>query len=70
MKKKINIEGMSCNHCVMHVKNALSEVEGVKSVDVNLQGKYALVEGDNTSNEALKAAVEDAGYEVVSIEEV
>jgi copper chaperone len=69
MKKKINIEGMSCNHCVMHVKNALSEVEGVKLVEVNLQGKYAIVEFEGTTDEALKFAVEDAGYEVISIEE-
>ncbi|QGU95313.1 heavy metal transport/detoxification protein [Clostridium bovifaecis] len=70
MKKKLNIEGMSCNHCVMHVKNALMEVEGVKNVEVNLDGKYALVEGESLNNEKMKAEVEDAGYDVVSIEEV
>lgn len=70
MKKKLNIEGMSCNHCVMHVKNALMEVEGVKSVEVNLGSKYALVEGENLNDEKMKAEVEDAGYDVVGIEEV
>lgn len=69
MKKKLNIEGMSCMHCVKHVKEALSEVVGVKSVDVNLDGKYAIVEVDNVSEEAMKAAVEDAGYDVVGIQE-
>ncbi|MEG2018838.1 MAG: cation transporter, partial [Clostridium sp.] len=34
MKKKISIEGMSCGHCVNHVKEALSELPGVTSVDV------------------------------------
>jgi copper ion binding protein len=68
MKVKLNIEGMSCMHCVKHVKDALLEINGVSSVDVNLDGKYAVVEGENLSNEAMKAAVEDAGYDVVGIE--
>jgi copper chaperone len=70
MKKKINIEGMSCGHCVKHVNNALTEVEGVKSVDVNLEGKYALIEAEGVTNEAIKFVIEDAGYEVVGIEEM
>lgn len=70
MKKKINIEGMSCGHCVKHVNNALTDVDGVKSVDVNLEGKFALVEVEGATNEALKFAIEDAGYEVLGIEEV
>lgn len=54
----------------MHVKNALSEVQGVKSVEVNLQGRHAIVELENgVHEEALKAAVEDAGYDVTSITE-
>jgi copper chaperone len=69
MKKRLNIEGMTCNHCVMHVKNALSEVQGVKSVEVNLQGRFAVVEFEGAHDEALKAAVEDAGYDVTSITE-
>lgn len=68
--KKINIEGMSCMHCVMHVKNALNEVKGVSKVDVDLKGKFAAVEGQNISEAEIRQAVEDAGYEVVSIEEV
>ncbi|WP_207670914.1 heavy-metal-associated domain-containing protein [Caloramator sp. E03] len=68
--KKINIKGMSCMHCVMHVKNALNEVNGVKAVDVNLKENYATVEGENINDSDIKNAIEDAGYEVVSIEEV
>ncbi|WP_078696873.1 heavy-metal-associated domain-containing protein [Caloramator quimbayensis] len=69
MMKKINIEGMSCMHCVMHVKNALNEVKGVSKVDVDLKGKFATVEGENIIEDDLRQAIEDAGYEVVSIEE-
>ena len=68
MKKKIMIEGMSCNHCVMHVENALKDIEGVHDAYVNLNEKYATVDADDAiSNETLKAAVEDAGYDVVNI---
>lgn len=71
MKKKITIEGMSCNHCINHVKEALSELNGVVNVDVNLSAKYAIIEANvDVKNEDIKFAVEDAGYEVVGIEEV
>jgi copper ion binding protein len=65
MKTTLNIEGMSCDHCVKHVKEALEGVAGVKSAAVNLKGKSAAVEhGDGVSLDALKAAVVEAGYEV------
>ncbi len=67
MEKKIIIEGMSCNHCVSHVKEALSSIEGVLSVVVNLEGKYALVNVNNVTDEALRDAIEDEGYDVVEI---
>lgn len=71
MKKQINIEGMSCNHCVKHVTSALEEISGVKSVSVNLQGKNAVVEIDKEiSDSDFKNAIEEAGYDVVSIVEL
>ncbi|HBJ1652200.1 UNVERIFIED_ORG: heavy metal transport/detoxification protein [Clostridium botulinum] len=66
MKKTIIIEGMSCNNCVGHVKEALEELGNVTSVEVNLQEKCATVE-TSESNEILKEAIEDAGYDVVEI---
>ena len=68
MKKKILIEGMKCEHCVGHVKNALEGLDGVTSVEVNLENNYAIVEATN-SNEELKEAIEEEGYDVVKIEE-
>ncbi|MBZ4647289.1 MAG: copper chaperone [Petroclostridium sp.] len=69
MSKKIYIEGMSCGHCVSHVKEALKEINGVGSVSVSLEGKFATVElTDEVSDNALKAAIEEAGYEVTKIE--
>ena len=68
MKKKILIEGMSCGHCVAHVKDALEGIDGVSSVEVNLEGKYATVETD-VNHEILKEAIEEEGYDVIKIEE-
>lgn len=69
MKKKISIEGMSCGHCVKHVKEALSELNGVINVDVNLASKTAVIEtSEDVKDEDLKFAVDDAGYEVIGIE--
>ncbi|MDD4504523.1 MAG: copper ion binding protein [Clostridiaceae bacterium] len=71
MKKQINIEGMSCGHCVKHVEGALREVSGVIKVDVNLEGKYAIVELEKeVSDSELKNAVEEVGYDVAAIKEV
>ena len=68
MKKKILIEGMKCEHCVGHVKDALEGLDKVTSVEVNLENNYAMVETTN-SNEELKEAIEEEGYDVVKIEE-
>lgn len=67
MTKKLNIEGMTCGHCSAHVEKALNGIEGVTAV-VNLEGNYAdvTIEG-GVSDDALRAAVTEAGYEVVSI---
>ncbi|NMB08961.1 MAG: heavy-metal-associated domain-containing protein [Tissierellia bacterium] len=67
MKKTIIIEGMSCNHCVMAVKNALLEIEGVSKVDVELNNNRAIVEGENLVNNLLEEVVEEAGYNVIEI---
>lgn len=71
MKKKVLIEGMSCNHCVHHVTEALSEIDGVSNVTVKLEEKQALIEVENNSlDEAIKFAIDEAGYEVVGIEAI
>lgn len=67
MEKKIIIEGMSCSKCVSYVKKALAEIEGVLSVAVNLEGNYALVNISNVSDNQLRCAIEDEGYDVVDI---
>ncbi len=71
MEKKnvtMKIEGMMCPHCQAAVTKALNAVEGVNA-EVNLEKKEAYVEADITvSMEELKKAVEEAGYQVISME--
>ena len=68
MTKVLNVEGMMCAHCTGRVQKALEAVEGVSSVTMSLEDKTATVElGDGVSDEALTAAVTEAGYEVKSI---
>lgn len=67
MKKKINIEGMSCGHCVAHVKEALEELSNVKVLEVNLNEKAALVDTD-IDDTILISAIDEAGYDLMSIE--
>jgi len=69
MTKKVYIEGMSCNHCVKHVREALIQIDGVKDARVSLEGKYAEIDLDHDIDEKLiKDAVDNAGYEVTGIE--
>ena len=59
---KLNITGMTCNHCVAHTKKALEAVPGVEKVEVTLDPGAAVVEG-NADPQALIEAVKEAGYQ-------
>ena len=64
MEKKLNVEGMMCQHCVAHVKGALEGVEGVGEVTVDLEAGTATAAcAEGVTDEALIAAVKGAGYE-------
>lgn len=68
MNKTIQIEGMTCEHCAGRVEKALNAIEGV-SAKVNLQAKTAEVNMQApVTDDVLKKAVEDAGYEVKAIQ--
>jgi copper chaperone CopZ len=67
MRKLLTIEGMSCGHCVMHVRSALEEVPGVTSVEVDLLKKSAMVEGEALNDGVLNAAVVGAGYHITAV---
>lgn len=63
MEKILNVEGMSCKHCVASVRKALEGLDGVREADVSLDDKKARVELEkDLADEALVKAVEDAGF--------
>ena len=71
MKKQLKVEGMMCQNCVKHVTKALEGVPGATDVQVSLENKSATVTvPEMTSDDVLKAAVEEAGYEVTEIRDV
>ena len=64
MEKKLNVEGMMCQHCVAHVKGALEGVDGVTEAVVDLEAGTAVAKcAGDVADEALVAAVKQAGYE-------
>lgn len=65
MKKTIKIEGMHCSHCSARVEKALAALGLTAKVD--LAAKCAIVEGKDVADNELRDAVEDLGFEVVSI---
>jgi len=66
-ERTFRVEGMTCEHCVMTIKKALSAVEGVSRVDVSLSTGTVKVELDrDVPFEDLKKAVEEWGYRVVN----
>ena len=59
----INVEGMTCQNCVKHVLNALSDVKGVSDVNVSLElGAATFNMDDSVSEKDVLDAVLDAGY--------
>ncbi len=61
-----NVEGMSCQHCAENIKNALTKLNGVYNVIVDLESKRVAIEYDDErlSADILKGTIEDIGYNV------
>lgn len=59
----VNIEGMTCQHCVANVKKGLSSLDGVEEVDVNLEAKTARIRGV-VNAEKIKETIKELGYTV------
>ena len=65
-KTTINVGGMSCDHCVKAVTNALNALPGIGSVAVDLRKGTVTVEYDpgKTDEAKIRAEIEDQGYDV------
>ena len=63
----IKVKGMSCQHCVASVTKALSAIEGISNVKVNLEkGEAAFTEKSPVPEQTIKDAIARIGFEVVS----
>lgn len=61
----LNVQGMTCGHCVRSVESALTAIDGVKAVKVDLKGARATVDFEpaHASAKTMITALEEAGYE-------
>ena len=64
--REYTVHGMTCSHCVLSVREEVSEVPGVRLVDVDLTSGRVTVTSENISDEAIRDAVAEAGYEVAA----
>lgn len=62
--KSYRVTGMTCEHCVNAVSGEVGGIPGVESVQVDLAGARVTVTGDGYTDDMIRAAVDEAGYEV------
>lgn len=63
MSQKIGVAGMTCGNCARHVRDALLEIDGVQSADVDLDAKSATVRAGRTiGNDEFARVLDEAGY--------
>ncbi len=61
----VKVNGMTCQHCVMAVTKALSAIDGVTNVKVDLEAGTATYDESGPIDAAVvRSAIEEAGYEV------
>jgi copper ion binding protein len=65
-QRTFNVSGMTCAHCVAAVREEVGGVSGVSEVDVDLDSGALVVSGEDIDGEAVRAAVEEAGYSLVA----
>ncbi len=66
MASVLKVKGMSCQHCVMSITKALSQLDGIKNVQVDLAtGEVRFDNTKTVASEQVEKAITDAGYEVI-----
>ena len=63
MEITYTVSGMSCGHCKAAVEEEVGRVPGVASVTADLDSKLVVVRGESLEHEALRAAIDEAGYD-------
>ena len=61
--KTYSVPAIHCGHCAAAITEEVSAVAGVHDVDVDLEAKVVTIRGETLSDEALREAIEEAGYE-------
>ena len=63
----VTVTGMSCGHCAASVREEITEIPGVRAVDVDLTSGTVIIDSDNVVEpSAIRTAIEDAGYQLAS----
>jgi copper chaperone CopZ len=65
-QRTYTVTGMTCGHCRMAVADEVGALPGVSAVEVDLDTGRVTVTGEGISDDAVAAAVDEAGYEVVT----
>ena len=65
MASVLKVKGMSCQHCVISVTKALTKLDGIQNVKVDLQkGEVSFDNTKSLGSEKIEKSISDAGYEV------
>ncbi|WP_106398310.1 heavy-metal-associated domain-containing protein [Actinocorallia populi] len=64
-ERTYTVQGMTCGHCKASVTEEIGELSGVTGVDVDLQSGRVVVSGEGFTDDEIRKAVEEAGYQVV-----
>lgn len=65
-ERRYTVEGMSCQHCIDAITSEVTKVPGVTGVAVDLAERTVTVTGDGIDDAGVRAAIDEAGYEVVA----
>jgi copper chaperone len=57
------VPAMHCGHCTAAVEREISQLDGVTAVVANLETKQVVVRGEHLDDGAIRAAIDEAGYE-------
>ena len=60
-----SVPGVSCGHCQSAITAEVTAIDGVETIDVDLDTKLVRISGENLDDRALRAAIDEAGYEAV-----
>ncbi len=58
-----SVPDIHCGHCAASIRQEVSTVAGVEAVDVDVEAKVVTIRGETLSDQALREAIEEAGYE-------